>query len=140
MEWFATLHKLHLTFGNIVFTASVSRIATSVVTGGCDSNGDFHMKALSVFVLAALSVAGVAQAQTGSGQQMTNQPTQAQAPMPRAAPDGSFTDECGFRYNSRGDRIDARGRIFATSSVLAERRKLPSSLKRLCRQQACQPC
>jgi len=69
------------------------------------------MKALSVLALAALSVAGVAQAQTGSGQQMTNQPTQAQASMPRAAPDGSFTDECGFRYNSRGDRIDARGRV-----------------------------
>ena len=69
------------------------------------------MKALSVFVLAALSVASVAQAQTGSGQQMPNQPTQAQAAMPRVAPDGSFTDECGFRYNSRGDRIDARGRV-----------------------------
>ena len=71
---------------------------------------EIHMKALSVLALAALSVAGVAQAQTGSGQ-MTNQPIQAQAPMPRAAPDGSFTDECGFRYNSRGDRIDARGRV-----------------------------
>jgi hypothetical protein len=69
------------------------------------------MKALSVLTLAALSVAGVAQAQTGSGQQMTNQPIQAQASMPTAAPDGSFTDECGFRYNSRGDRIDARGRV-----------------------------
>src|SRR5215813_2728337 len=111
MEWFAALHKLHLTSGNIVVTASISRIATPMVTGGCDSDGDLHMKALSVLVLAALSVAGVAQAQTGTGQQITNQPTQAQAPMPRAAPDGSFTDECGFRYNSRGDRIDARGRV-----------------------------
>ena len=24
---------------------------------------------------------------------------------------GSFRDECGFRYNSRGDRIDERGRV-----------------------------
>jgi hypothetical protein len=69
------------------------------------------MKALSVLALAALSVAGAAQAQTGSGQQMMNQPIQAQAPMPRAAPDDSFTNECGFRYNSRGDRIDARSRV-----------------------------
>jgi hypothetical protein len=70
------------------------------------------MKALSVLVLAALGVAGVAHAQTGSGQMTTSQPYQAQVQTPVAtSADGSFTDECGIRYNSRGDRIDARGRV-----------------------------
>jgi hypothetical protein len=79
------------------------------------------MKAMSVLALAAMGVAGVlaagaAEAQTmgttpGAGQG-TYQPSQAQAPSSvRFAPDGSFRDECGFRYNSRGDRIDARGRV-----------------------------
>jgi hypothetical protein len=72
------------------------------------------MKAMSVLALAAMGVAGAVQAQTATGQypagQTTNEPAQAQAPI-RTAPDGSFRDECGFRYNSRGDRIDARGRV-----------------------------
>jgi hypothetical protein len=59
-------------------------------------------------VLAVLGVAGVSKAQTGAGQ--ITQPSQTQAQIPTAA-DGSFTDECDFRYNSRGDRIDARGRV-----------------------------
>ena len=42
--------------------------------------------------------------------QATNDPTQAQAPV-TTGPDGTFKDECGFRYNNRGDRIDARGRV-----------------------------
>jgi hypothetical protein len=75
------------------------------------------MKAMSVLALAAIGLAGGVQAQTAGsstaiGQapapQMTSQPQQAAVPM-RA--DGTFTDECGFRYNSRGDRIDARGRV-----------------------------
>jgi hypothetical protein len=61
------------------------------------------MKAMSVLVLAAMGVAGVVQAQTGPGQQPAGQT--------RTGPDGSFSDECGFRYNSRGDRIDAQGRV-----------------------------
>jgi hypothetical protein len=67
------------------------------------------MKAMSVLVLAALGVASVVEAQTGTGQ-MPSQPPQTQAPV-STTPDGPFTDECGFRYNSRGDRIDARGRV-----------------------------
>ena len=66
------------------------------------------MKAI-VLALAVVGVAGVAEAQTGTGVTMT-QPSQAQSPVP-TAPDGSFKDECGFRYNGRGDRIDARGRV-----------------------------
>jgi hypothetical protein len=73
------------------------------------------MKAVSVLALAAMGVAGAVEAQT-SGQyqsgQMQNPPFQAQTPVP-TAPDGSFRDECGFRYNGRGDRIDARGRVLA---------------------------
>ena len=71
------------------------------------------MKAVSVLALAAMGVAGVVEAQTSDqygGRQMQNPPSQAQTPVP-TAPDGSFRDECGFRYNSRGDRIDARGRV-----------------------------
>ena len=77
------------------------------------------MKAMSVLALAAMTVVGVAQAQTTSissvtGQppteRMTIQPAQAQA-MDAVGPGGTFKDECGFRYNSRGDRIDAAGRI-----------------------------
>ena len=59
-------------------------------------------------LLAALGVGGVSEAQTGTSQ--ITQPSQTQVPVPTAA-DGSFTDECGIRYNSRGDRIDARGRV-----------------------------
>ena len=81
--------------------------------------GAYDMKAMSVLALAAMAVAGVAQAQTMSissvtgqppAEQMTNQPAQAQAMVP-VGPGGTFKDECGFRYNSRGDRIDAGGRI-----------------------------
>jgi hypothetical protein len=71
------------------------------------------MKAMSVLALAAMGVAGAVQAQTPPGQHpsgQTNQPNQGQSPI-RTGPDGSFTDECGFRYNSRGDRIDAQGRV-----------------------------
>jgi hypothetical protein len=68
------------------------------------------MKAMSVLALAAIGVAGAVEAQT-TGQyparQMPNPPSQALT----KAPDGSFRDECGFRYNSRGDRIDERGRV-----------------------------
>jgi hypothetical protein len=71
------------------------------------------MKAMSVLALAAMGVAGVDEAQT-TGQypagQMQNPPSQMLTPVP-TAPDGSFKDECGFRYNSRGDRIDERGRV-----------------------------
>jgi hypothetical protein len=113
------------------------------------------MKALSLLALAAMGIAGVAQAQTTtygagstgqapaaqpmqpSGQMQTmpsgqgqavqsggqmqyggqmqsggtmnqSMPSQAMAP---TGPEGTFKDEYGFRYNSRGDRIDARGRI-----------------------------
>ena len=74
------------------------------------------MKAMSVLVLAgALGVASMVQAQTGTGQYPADQnqysTNQATVPGVRIAPDGSFRDECGFRYNSRGDRIDARGRL-----------------------------
>jgi len=89
--------------------ATKIRIAALVCRDVCDCDGDFHMRAMSVLALAALSVAGMAEAQTGT-EQMTNQPSQAQSPV-RTAPDGSFKDECGFRYNTRGDRIDARGRV-----------------------------
>ena len=41
---------------------------------------------------------------------MMDQPMQSQAMTP-TGPDGTFKDEYGFRYNSRGDRVDARGRI-----------------------------
>jgi hypothetical protein len=71
------------------------------------------MKAVSVLALATMGVAGAVEAQTSgqyTGGQMQNPPSQAQMPV-RTAPDGSFRDECGFRYNSRGDRIDARGRV-----------------------------
>jgi len=72
------------------------------------------MKVVSVLALAAMGAAGVVEAQTSdqyTGGQMQNPPSpQAQTPV-RTAPDGSFRDECGFRYNSRGDRIDARGRV-----------------------------
>ena len=70
------------------------------------------MKAMSVLALAAVAVAGAAQAQTTSvsSERMTNPPAQAQA-MDTVGPGGTFTDECGFRDNSRGDRIDAGGRI-----------------------------
>ena len=71
------------------------------------------MKALSVLALAGMGFAGVVEAQT-TGQypakQIQNPPSQALPPMPTSS-DGSFSDECGFRYNSRGDRIDERGRI-----------------------------
>ena len=68
------------------------------------------MKAMSVILmLAALGgVIGDARAQTGTAP--ANQPSQAQVQAPAVA-GGSFVDECGFRYNSRGDRIDARGRV-----------------------------
>jgi hypothetical protein len=89
--------------------ATKIRIAALVWRVVCECDGDFHMRAMSVLALAALSVAGMAEAQTGT-EQMTNQPSQAQSPV-RTAPDGSFKDECGFRYNNRGDRIDARGRV-----------------------------
>ena len=65
------------------------------------------MKTL-LFTVVAIGLSATAQAQTATGQVM--QPEQAQATVP-IGPDGSFRDECGFRYNSRGDRIDARGRI-----------------------------
>jgi hypothetical protein len=71
------------------------------------------MKAVSVLALAAMGVAGVVEAQISGqyrGGQMQNPPSQTQTPVP-TAPDASFRDECGFRYNSRGDRIDARGRV-----------------------------
>src|SRR5262245_11623684 len=80
-------------------------------------SGEFHMKVMAVVALAAMGVAGAlfagaAEAQTMGTGQGTYQPSEAQAPPSvRYAPDGSFRDECGFRYNSRGDRIDARGRI-----------------------------
>ena len=65
------------------------------------------MKTVAVLTLAAIGLAGVAQAQTAP---MQVQPEQAQATIP-TGPGGTFKDECGFLYNSRGDRIDARGRI-----------------------------
>ena len=60
------------------------------------------MKEMSVLALAAMSVAGVVEAQTSSqyrAGQMQNPPSQAQTSV-STAPDGSFRDECGFRYNS----------------------------------------
>jgi hypothetical protein len=70
------------------------------------------MKAMSVLALAAMGVASVVEAQTATSQSPAGQKTKAQvqAPVP-TGPDGSFKDECGFRYNSRGDRIDAQGRV-----------------------------
>jgi hypothetical protein len=71
------------------------------------------MKTVTWLALAAMAVGGVAEAQT-AGQhragQMQNPPSQAQSQVPTVQ-DGSFRDECGFRYNSRGDRINARGRV-----------------------------
>lgn len=69
------------------------------------------MKAVSVLALAAAGVASPVEAQTSPNGQVPNAPSQAQQMPVRTAPDGSFRDECGFRYNSRGDRIDARGRV-----------------------------
>jgi hypothetical protein len=66
------------------------------------------MKTL-VFTVVAIGLAATAQAQTAPSQ-MQVQPAQAQATVPEG-PSGNFRDECGFLYNSRGDRIDARGRI-----------------------------
>jgi len=67
------------------------------------------MRSMAVLVLMALGFASMAQAQIATVQ-APMQPEQAQATVP-AQPEGNFRDECGFRYNSRGDRIDARGRV-----------------------------
>ena len=77
------------------------------------------MKAMSVLALVGVGVAGVVEAQTTGPYptgQMQNAPSQALTPVPLAA-DGSFRDECGFRYNSRGDRIDKSGRILASPAT-----------------------
>jgi len=45
---------------------------------------------------------------------------QAQTASPRSGSvqhDASFKDEYGFRYDARGDRIDARGRIISPQST-----------------------
>ena len=62
------------------------------------------MKAMSALALAAVGLAGVVAAQTTGqhpAEKMQNPPSQ------------SFRDECGFRYNNRGDRIDERGRVMS---------------------------
>jgi hypothetical protein len=86
------------------------------------------MKRLSVLALAMVGVASFAHAQTATGQygdtQMQQQPMNqsgssqmmSQPDSQAMAPSGdrwpvALTDEYGFRYNSRGDRLDASGRI-----------------------------
>jgi hypothetical protein len=70
------------------------------------------MKAMSVLALAAVGVAGAVAAQTTGqypAEKIQNPPSQSLT----TAADGSFRDECGFRYNNRGDRIDERGRVMS---------------------------
>ena len=69
------------------------------------------MRSIAVLVLMAIGLTGNAQAQTATVE-APMEPQQAQGAVP-AQPDGSFRDECGFRYNSRGDQIDVRGRVLA---------------------------
>ena len=74
---------------------------------------------LAFLTLALLGVAGLAQAQTtGSGAAYPNAPAedvQAQQAMGEG-PCGhhaAMTDEYGFRYDRRGDRLNARGCVIA---------------------------
>jgi hypothetical protein len=60
------------------------------------------MRSMAALALITVGFASLAQAQTAIGQT----PAQPQTTI-TAGPDGSFSDECGFRYNIRGDRIDA---------------------------------
>jgi hypothetical protein len=61
---------------------------------------------------APMSQAGAAgQTQQPSSDMSQGGPSQAMAPDGMEKP--AFKDEYGFMYNSRGDRVDARGRIIA---------------------------
>ena len=79
------------------------------------------MKRLALLSLAIVGVAGIAQAQTIYRTYQTpapaivyhsDQPRSQALTMDSGAPYApAITDEYGMRYNSRGDRIDAQGRI-----------------------------
>jgi hypothetical protein len=73
---------------------------------------------LAFLTLALLGVAGLAQAQTtGSGVAYPNAPTEDR--IQQAMGEGlcghrvAMTDEYGFRYDGRGDRLNARGCVIA---------------------------
>ena len=73
---------------------------------------------LSLLTLALVGIAGGAVAQTYSQAGVPMRPSYAygnERYQAMRGDDGSYapaiTDEYGMRYNSRGDRIDARGRI-----------------------------
>jgi hypothetical protein len=74
---------------------------------------------LSVLSLALLGVAGIAHAQTynssmPSGSMQSNGQERYQAVMPDSGTHAvAITDEYGFKYDSRGDRLDSRGHVIA---------------------------
>ena len=70
---------------------------------------------LAFLTLALLGVAGLAQAQTmgtSSGYSLQRDTQQAMGEGP-CGHHSAFTDEYGFRYDSRGDRLNARGCLIA---------------------------
>jgi hypothetical protein len=95
----------------------------AILAGGGDPKSEREAEAARL--RAAMGVASVVEAQTATSQSPAGQKTKAQVQAPvRTGPDGSFKDECGFRYNSRGDRIDAQGADSAAASYPAWRGKL----------------
>ncbi len=78
---------------------------------------------LSFLTLAMVGIAGIAHAQStsapaysspGSATMQSNGNERYQAMMGDESPNAvALTDEYGFKYNSRGDRLDARGHIIA---------------------------
>jgi hypothetical protein len=101
---------------------------------------DSMMTRLAVLAIALMGVAGVAQAQSGPPRDPNGRPYVTSSPQPspgdytRERPglqppdqqaqtvspghgsvqhDTTFKDEYGFRYDARGDRIDARGRTIS---------------------------
>jgi hypothetical protein len=92
------------------------------------------MKRLSVITLALIGLAGIAQAQPvissppqpspgdytreGPGPQPTDQQAQSASPyVSRHEHPQAFRDEYGFRYDSRGNRIDAQGHMISPHST-----------------------
>ena len=98
------------------------------------------MTRLAVLAIALMGVAGVAQAQSGPLRDPNGRPYVTSSPQPSAGDytrerpglqppdqqaqtvspghgsvqhDTTFKDEYGFRYDARGDRIDARGRTIS---------------------------
>ena len=89
---------------------------------------------LSFLTLAMVGVAGLAHAQMNSAATYST----GSAPMMQSAPSDRYqavmgdegtnavaiTDEYGFKYNSRGDRLDSRGHIIAPPVTLPGARAL----------------